>query len=365
MNDAAVVGRLIREYHLRSPRPPRVRRLHGSVRGTSVTYHVQGDGQAPYIVRAFRADGSVIAQFGDSAAETVVDWLVSRASTLRFLEESGYAAPRPVRVRSGELVGETGPWLTWATTVVDGPVLAPSQDQLRMLGGALGRLHSVLLPGPGQGPGPGRAAWHPEAAVPVTLTRLAKVAPLIPADWRPMHAAFVATAQAVRAAAGTLPRGLVHGDAWPGNGVQTGANEVTLTDWEAAGLGLPVLDLGYCLAECHLDSGLPPDQPEAWLVQPDEERIAAVTDGYSAVRDLSAAERDLLPEAVRFGAAFAGAIHFEAALTGDAGGPSMDARLARLRNRLAVSDTVAQLARPHLPAAGLARTTEAQDEGTQ
>jgi Ser/Thr protein kinase RdoA (MazF antagonist) len=349
VNDAAAVGRLLREYHPRGLRPSGIRRLHGSVRGTSVAYRVEFHGQPPYVVRAFRADGPVMAQFGGCAAETMVDWVMSRARTLHCLEEVGYAAPRAVRVRSGELIGETGPWLTWATTFVDGPVLRPSLERLRMLGAALGRLHSVTVPA-GSASLPGRAAWHPEAAVAVTLARLTAVASLVPADWRPMHAAFGATAKAVQARAGLLPEALVHGDAWPGNGVQTGANEVTLIDWETAGRGLPVLDLGNCLAECHLDGDLPPDQPQAWLVQPDEERVAAVAAGYSAVREVAAAERDLLPEAVRFGAAFIGAIHFEAALTGGAGGPSMDARLARLRNRLAVSDVVAELALRHLAA---------------
>lgn len=370
MNDAATVGRFLREYHLHGVPPAAIRRLHGSVRGTSVAYRVAlASGQA-CVVRAFRADGPVSPQFSGTSAETMVDWVVGRARTLAGLEEAGYRAPRAVRDRSGELVGETGPWLTWATTFVDGPVLTPSLDQLRMLGTALGRLHavpqrerpagsaaddgagsgSVELPGLG-GFVPGRAAWHPTMAVATTLARLIAVAALVPPDWQPMYEAFLSTALAVQRGAGLLPEALVHGDAWPGNGVQTAPDEVTLIDWDAAGLGLPVLDLGNCLAECHLDSGLPPDQPEAWLVQPDERRIAAVAAGYSAARVLSSAERELLSDAVRFGTSFVGAIHFEAALTGGASGPSMDGRLARLRNRLAISDAVAELALRHLAVA--------------
>lgn len=347
VNDAAAVGRILREYHLRGLQPSGIRRLHGSVHGSSVAYRVAPGGRPPVMVRAFRADAPVPAQFSGSAAETMVDWVMGRARTLASLEKTGYLAPRAVRVRSGELVGSTGPWLTWATSFVDGPVLSPSPDQLRMLGTALGALHAAPPAAPA-GQEPGRAAWHPAAAVAATLARLGAVAPLVPADWRPLHAAFLETARAVQRGASLLPEALVHGDAWPGNAVQTSAEQVTLIDWETAGLGLPVLDLGYCLAECHLDAGLPPDRPEAWLVQPDERRIAAVAGGYSAVRLVTAAERELLPDAVRFGAAFVGAIHLEAALTGGAGGPSMDARLARLRNRLAISDTVAELALRHL-----------------
>ena len=110
-----------------------------------------------------------------------------------------------------------------------------------------------------------------------------------------------------------------------------------------------MLDLGNCLAECHPDAGLPPDRPEAWLVQPDERRIAAVAESYRAHRVPTSAERELLTGVVRLRAAFVGAIHFEAALIEGAGGLAMDARLARLRNRLAISDTVAELALRHLP----------------
>jgi Ser/Thr protein kinase RdoA (MazF antagonist) len=434
MTDVAVVGRILREYHLRGAAPEGIRRLSGSVRGTQVSYLVSHDGP-PLVIRAYRADAPVPVQFSGSAAETMAHWVTGRAGTLACLAEAGYPAPRPVPSRTGELVGVAGPWLTWATSYLEGPALLPSLDQLRLLGRALGLLHAQSFditgwrqgqpsspagPAAGQresaagapagfagpasagagpdgsdtgetghgeagsgaaaesaesagagpagagfggaaeragaGPAgraaaaavPGLAAWHPAAAVAGTLRRLRAVAPLLPADWRDMHAAFLATAEAVQLSAPELPEALVHGDAWPGNAVQPQAGPVMLIDWDTAGLGLPVLDLGNCLAECHLNSNLPPDQPQAWLVRPDAHRIAAVASGYREVRELTAAERELLPEAVRFGAAFVGAIHCEAALTGGASGPGMDTRLARLRNRLEVSPEVARLALRHL-----------------
>src|SRR6202034_2865801 len=78
----------------------------------------------------------------------MADWVIGRARTLFRLAEAGYPAPRPVRVHSGELVGVAGPWLTWATTFADGPMLRPSLDELRALGSALGRLHTVPVDGP-------------------------------------------------------------------------------------------------------------------------------------------------------------------------------------------------------------------------
>ena len=155
--DATAVGRLLREYHLRGLDPAGIRRLGGSVHGSSVSYKITADGDPPWIVRAFRVDGAVPAQFSGTEAETMADWVIGRARTLSRLAEAGYPAPRPVRVQSGELVGVAGPWLTWATTFADGPVLRPSLDELRSLGSALGRLHTVAAAGPAGAGGGSRA----------------------------------------------------------------------------------------------------------------------------------------------------------------------------------------------------------------
>jgi Ser/Thr protein kinase RdoA (MazF antagonist) len=258
-----------------------------------------------------------------------------------------------------------GVWLTLATSFVEGPLIRPSLAQLRMLGAALGRLHALdvavdvaaggavaggagtVVPHGAVGRA-GHASWYPEAAIPATLGRLDAVGALVPDDWQSLYAQFGRTARAVLQSLGELPRGVVHGDAWPGNAVQTGADTVTLIDWETSGLGLPVLDLGNCLIESLLDAQPSADGPAAWLVAPDEDRIGAVAGGYASQRRLGEAERALLPEAVRFGACYAGAIHLYQALAERVSGTSMDARLERLRNRVAVSEAVARLAAPHV-----------------
>ena len=199
---------------------------------------------------------------------------------------------------------------------------------------------------------PGRALWYPEDAIPVTLARLDRVAGLVPPDWQEMYRLFRETMLAVQSAVGRLPDGLVHGDAWAANAVQTGPAQVILIDWECGGLGIPVLDLGNCLLECLLDAVPSGAGPAAWNVQPAEDRIAAVAAGYQSHRVLSAGEQAVLLPAIRFGAAYVGAIHFEQALAEGVQGAAMDARLERLRNRLAVSGTVARLAARHLAGDG-------------
>jgi Ser/Thr protein kinase RdoA (MazF antagonist) len=367
LTDAAVVGRILREYHLAGVEPSGVRWLAGSVRGDWVTYHLGGRGGPGLVVRAFRTDVPLDTQFRGGVTVTVTDWLCGRAAVLGWLEEQAYPAPRVIRTHSGDPVGLAGVWATLATSYVAGTPLRPGTDGMRLLGGALGRLHALDsstfngAPAGGAGAGGGaaggggvvgvaarRAAWHPETAVPAALGRLEAVRSLIPADQRLLLEQFQAVLLRVQQRADLLPAAVVHGDPWPGNAIQTAPDQVTLIDWENAGLGLPLLDLGYCLLECHLDAGLPAGQPAAWHIQPDEDRIAALAAGYSRWRRLQPAERDMLLEGIRFAAAYVGAIHLEQALVGGVGGRPMDVRLERLRNRLAVSEAVADLARRHL-----------------
>ena len=394
MNDAAIVGRVLREYHLRGIEPSALRRVGGAVASGVVTYLVGVDETTPWVVRAWREDTPVPVQASGAAAMTMLDWLMAQAGTLDCLEAAGYPAPRVIRTHSGDPVGLDGAWLTLATSFVEGPVIRPSLGQLRMLGEALGRLHALDVAGePGDGvarersggaPGerggglagePGRASWYPETAIPATLARLDAVEALVPEELRDLYAQLRQTALTVQAGLSSLPRGMVHGDAWPGNAVQSGPDTVTLIDWETGGLGLPVLDLGSCLIESLLDAqpsgsgaavpgpgpngpgvpgpvgsgpGVPRSRPAAWLVEPDEGRIAAVAQGYASQRLVGAAERALLPAAVRFGACYVGAIHLHQALAEGVRGPSMEARLQRLRNRVSVSEAVANLAVPHL-----------------
>lgn len=353
MTDAAVAGRLLDEYHERAVERSRMRVLSGSEHQSQVAYQVtQRDGSAQ-VIRAFRADEPVPVHGRDVAAENVAAWLTGRARTLAVLADAAYAAPRPVRTRTGELVGVAGPWLTWATTYVPGPVTTPTLGQLRQIGAALGHLHSVaaLRGGDriGDGP-PGLGSRHPAVAIPASLARLDRVASRLPTAWRPLYEECRTVLETVAEAAASVPETIVHGDAWARNAVQSSPAGVTLVDWETGGLGLAVVDLGNSLLECHLAADLPGDQPSRWLISPSADWIGAIASGYARTRALSATELDLLPAAVKFTAAVVGSVHFDVALTEGVVGHAMDARLARLENRLGVADEVAAIARDFLRA---------------
>jgi Ser/Thr protein kinase RdoA (MazF antagonist) len=354
VTDAAVVGRILREYRLG---PVSVRRRYGSVSGAWVGYELaRPDGDA-ILVRAYRADVPLAPYLRGCGTASVTDWLLGRAATLDWLASRGYPAPRVAATRTGDLIGVAGPWLTWAASYIPGRALVAGGAQAGLLGAALGRLHALGPPpssGPGSGsPGlgaPGLASWHPATAIPAALARLDAVAGLLPGEWRPLHEQFRATLLAIQRAAPALPETVVHGDPWPGNAVVTADGEAVLIDWEYGGLGLPVVDLGNCLLDVHLHPGLPAGSPGAWRIEPDPGRIGAVLDGYARWRRLSDEERAALADGIRFSPASLGAIHFERALIDGVQGATMDTRLARLRTWIAVSQAVADLAARHLGA---------------
>lgn len=352
-----------------------VRRCGGSLAAGRAAFRLIRPDGTSWMIRAVRADGAVHDSYRGTGAATMREWVDSRIATLVRLERDGYPAPRPVRSRSGELVAAVDDWLVSATSYVDGPVVRPTVDQLRLLGESLGRLHTLpdqpggdrvaqrgavgpaaeragggLAPWRADGGlvGVGRSGWHGDAAIPYALETLAAVEPALPGSWADLHAACQQTIEAIRAHAPRLPEAITHADAWPGNCVQTASDEVTLIDWDTGGRGPALLDLGRCLLECHLDTDLPVDDPARWHIRPDERRIAAVAQGYRRWRAVTAVERELLLAGIRFGVAYVGTLHLADALLHRRRGPAMDARLARLRNRLAVSERVAAIAERHL-----------------
>ena len=208
MTDAAVVGRILREYRLG---PASVRRYHGSVSGAEVGYRMQQPDGDVVLVRAYRCDVLLAPHLRGCGTASITEWLQGRAATLNWLAAQGYPAPRMLATRTGDLIGVAGVWLTWATSDIPGRAPLPGEGLAGLLGAALGRLHAL-----GPVPGVGLASWHPAAAVPAALGRLDAVAPMLPAGWRPLHAQCRSTLLAVRDAVAGLPMAVVHGDAWPG-----------------------------------------------------------------------------------------------------------------------------------------------------
>lgn len=313
-----------------------------------LVYRIQRTDGGAWVARAYRRNHpwpDWFRFFYPWATSDPAEWLSTRAATLLCLEQQHYPAPRVLRTRTGALVSTTPAWCLLVTTFIEGTVLQPTLDQLRLFSATLGSLHTLS---PDHTTPPGKSYWDTADAFSTVQAHLASVEDRLPAEWRTLHTAFSQTLQRLQQCP-ELPRTLIHGDAWAANTVQTPTGQILLIDWDTGGWGPAICDLGRLLLECHLDSALPPKDPLAWHIQPDEHRIAAVVDGYAQQRRLSPVELEMLLEALRFGIIFLGALHFTQALQGDrhslAWVHGMQRRFARLQNRWEVSSAIASLAR--------------------
>jgi Ser/Thr protein kinase RdoA (MazF antagonist) len=334
MSDAASFSAILRDQY--DVQHVQVAVFSGSSNEERAVFQVDHAHGERWIVRALRRDLPVVDWLGGCGTNDTLEWLQARAQTLIYLEQQGYRAPCVIRTRTGASVGEQHGWCTLATTFIAGQVAQPTLDQLRLLGAALGKLHQVPLPHNGS---VGKSWWYPEHTIPNVLAQLASVEGQVPAAWAPLHAAMRTTLETAQHWS-HLPRAVLHGDAWAGNGVQTSADQVVLIDWDPSGLGWAIADLGRLLLECHLDI----DMPMEVLPTPDVQRINAVVDGYCAERVPTDAELDVLLEAMRFTVAVGGAWYL-------AQGPRLGwndqlaRRLARRQHRYDVSGEIAHIAR--------------------
>ncbi len=351
MNEATFFLALLREHY--QVHAVTLQRLSdSSFEEGYLVYRIEHPDRRSWVARVYRRDRPEPDWFGyfyPWSTQDASGWLLTRAATLVSLEQQGYPAPQVIRTQTGHLLAMVDGWCSLITTFLKGRVLQPTLAQLRLLGAALGRLHTVnpnqVIPGL---PPIGKSNWYPEHALSTGLAHLASMEPLLSEEWLPFLAAFRQTFQRIGAHP-ELPMTIIHADGWAANAVQTKANQVVLIDWDSGGLGLAILDVGRLLLECHLDSNLPPDVPLAWHIQPDASRILAVVDGYAQQRLLTSAELEVLLDALRFGVAFIGTLHMSQMVQkiprDQAWLASMERRWARLQNRWTASSDIALLAR--------------------
>jgi len=338
------VSNFVRVFTAAQLRSEDVRLLHGSAAGSRLALHVRRPHGESWIIRALRRDQPADAGLVGCATPDSYAWLHSRLLTLQRLEALGYLAPRVIVSRRGAMIEGVGGWWICAHTYVEGATIRPTHGQLSLLGEALGRLHRLAWNPEDPATPIGRSGWHADAAIPATLDRLTATEPLLPPDWRGIHATLTRAVKTIGTHRTDLPETITHADAWPANSVQTSPDQVTLIDWDTGGAGHALADLGRCLLECHLDTGIPADDPSAWHIRPDPARIAALIAGYRRERIPTAVELELLEAGIQYGIAFIGAIHLAQALIDGTRGPRMDIRWNRILNRLAASTAIAAIA---------------------
>jgi Ser/Thr protein kinase RdoA (MazF antagonist) len=299
-------------------------------------YRIEDGAGQLWVLRLYRQEQPVPSWFeGGRAAE----WLGERADLLQWLSELDFAAPRLLPTRAQAPVSAYEDWCGLLTSFLAGTTPNNSGETFQSLAATLGHLHATgLRRGQGQTLLTVDSWWHPlERAAGYALQQLASLSE-IPDEWQPLRARTQAILQVINLPL-QLPVGCIHGDCWTGNTIRGPDGQIRLIDWDAAGRGALILDVGALLGDCFVRT--------AQEVVPDTQWVTTVVDTYRRYRTLTGPELELLPEAIQFGPAFRAAIRFSLA---DREGWS-DGLIRGLRHeqaRLAASAQIARLATAQL-----------------
>ena len=266
--------------------------------GEKDVFHVQRSLEADWIARIYPV----------TALAPARDRVLALANLLVFLEQHQYLAERVVRTVDGSLTARSEQWHMVVTTYLGSSLQAwqpastagttlTSLDAahamhdpqlLSQIGALLGQLHALDATGPAaeQMISPGLQAATELAWA---SSELARLQPRVPAHLQDEYAQLTTRIQQVRRF-DECPQTIIHGDCHLGNVVGTPTHGYSFVDWEAAGRGAAVTDLGLLLSSS-LD--LADDTPNRAIIH-------AIIDGYAAHRRLSRIEQDLLADAICF-----------------------------------------------------------------
>jgi Ser/Thr protein kinase RdoA (MazF antagonist) len=225
------------------------------------------------------------------------------AEVLTFLEARHYPAPRLVRSAGAPAVTLNNRSIL-VTTFIEGSAADFWPATLHQLSALLGQLHALDT---ATAPPFPAASMLPSADMATALTWLA---PLESRVSPRLRNTFNCLLEAIHAIAPTehLPRTLIHNDAHPGNAIVTPGGDATFIDWHGAGLGPPIVDLGFLLISSEIAPSL------ATPIPPGQGRLEAIVDGYAAHRMPTDDELEWLPDSMQFRALLYGAGHVAQAL---------------------------------------------------
>jgi Ser/Thr protein kinase RdoA (MazF antagonist) len=211
------------------------------------------------------------------------------AHTILFLEERGYPAPRLVRTADGSDLAVDGDRAVLVMTLIEGSAPPLTPDAMEQVGEALGRLHTI-------GPAPLGAkpcGMLPRGEIAAGRSWLETVRDVIPPAHRLHFDALWHACETIDYCE-DLPTVFLHGDAHYNNTILTPSGDVVYVDYDSAGPGPAVIDLGFLLVNA---DGSPIVGPP---VQSEPARVEATIRGYCRHRTPSYAELSHLADAIRF-----------------------------------------------------------------
>jgi Ser/Thr protein kinase RdoA (MazF antagonist) len=242
--------------------------------------------------------------------------LLELIAILSFLEAQGYPSERIVTAKSGTITTAHDGWQFLLTTYIAGVPADYALPTLYKLGAALGHLHTLYVPPLNTTHPLPQAEMLPQREITYAVSQLRNAEQFLPGSLYRRYDEITAALYALDLC-DNLPSVLIHNDAHPGNAICTPTGQTVFIDWEGAGLGPAVIDLGFLLASC--------DTPSPWTppLSPDPKRVEAIVAGYCEHHLLTSTELKLLPDAIRFRALVFGAASFASAIR-EYGGEDQD-----------------------------------------
>lgn len=252
------------------------------------------------------------------------------AYLLQSLEHQRYLAPQLRLTHDHQQVGFHNGWSSLLLSYIDGVVLDVQSTDFTPLASALAQLHTLSIPNDANFP---RSRCDPVLLQSQTARQLLGTKERIAPSFHVLITTLYDSL--TRLTPQERPLCLTHGDCWYKNAIKTPTNRVVLIDWDCAGIGLPILDLGYLLLTAHYDLNQP------FQIAINANKIQAIMDGYQHVRRLTQLEAAQLDSAVLFALAF----HVAEYVTEQPVIASDDVFLRKVQVRFAASAEITQLAR--------------------
>ena len=257
-------------------------RLSAARHGLNPVFRVERQEGSPWYVRAGRAVPRI-------------------ARALLFLEEQGADGPRLVPAADGAPYVEVDGEQVLVMSAVEGETPLRTPEAMLATGAALGRLHALgpLTNIPALDAGGGielpalrRAGMLPTGEVAAALAWLERVRKRIPIEHQAHFDALREACDTLRTCE-DLPTVFIHGDAHYNNTILTPSGRVVYVDYDSAGPGPAVVDLGFLLVNA--DGGPIVSAPEPAY----PECVEAVIRGYCAHAALTEGDLGHLVDGIR------------------------------------------------------------------
>lgn len=290
MLDTDEAGRLlIDQYGL----DPRLVRPRTPPEADVQVFRVETRQDRQWLLRVRRSSRRLPSWLGPGNSQ---DWFGRQAAVLRWCRRHDFPAPALRRTLEKQAVALWEGWVGLLVSFLPGGPLTAGTEDLPQLAQLLARLHTLESP---ESLPP--AWWYPLEMAANRARTLMSAVEDVPEEWLALYAACLKALDEWPHLQ-ELPVCTLHGDCYPGNALALPEGILALIDWEYAGRGPAVLDLGTLLEDCYTGAGVES--------VPDPGAVRTALVAYQAVRRLSPVEAGALGAAIRFGAAYRGAVRF-------------------------------------------------------